>query len=128
MSPNVTQLVYTGPRKQVKGHTHCDYICCVCLQDIFKFVVSPARPELGCPIFASFNYSLRSESNSYSLPIRFVLRIFASKYSLRFALIRFKTKRIFASKYLLRFALICFKIFASEQSECKKFTSQKGAK
>ncbi len=63
----------------------------------------------------------RSESNSYQLPIRFVQRIFASKYLLRFALIRFK---IFASKlneYSLRFALICFKIFASEQSECKKF-------
>ncbi len=76
--------------------------------------------HLGCPIFASFNYSLRSEQKR----IQF---LFTSN-SLCLANIRFKTKRISASKYSLQFALICFKIFASEQSECKKFTSQKGAK
>ncbi len=104
--------------------------------NIIDFLVVEAGFGLGCPIFASFNYSLRSKkkriqflfaSNLLRLAnIRF--KIFASICFDSLQNIRFKTNRIFASKYSLRFTLIRFKIFPSEQSECKKFTSQKGAK
>jgi hypothetical protein len=87
-----------------------------------KKALSTAALYLGCPIFASFRYSLWSESKQMEVLfgeyliwfMNFYINIFAS---IRFNLlqnIHFETKANPKTIYLLQFALICFKMFASK--------------